>query len=142
MPILSRPRYIHEYALKRRPLPWAHTQWLVSNRAQNSFLATELLARAQTCTPAELASVHVCAHAIKVPVGSKVLDIGAGPGEPTTTMARRLPKHNFVLTDKQEGMVEKAQKRSDGLRHDPCVLVLSTSWIFELCLLALSCCSS
>mmetsp|Transcript_8560 Transcript_8560/g.24039 ORF Transcript_8560/g.24039 Transcript_8560/m.24039 type:complete len:303 (+) Transcript_8560:57-965(+) len=52
-----------------------------------------------------------------IPEGSWVLDIGTGPGEPSSTMARRMPKHSFVLTDKQEPMVEKARKRTEGLSN-------------------------
>jgi trans-aconitate methyltransferase len=51
-----------------------------------------------------------------VPAGSTVLDIGSGPGEPTTTMAKALPSHIFVTTDSQEAMVEKAKVRAQGLR--------------------------
>ena len=52
-----------------------------------------------------------------IPEGGKILDIGAGPGEPTTTMARALPKHSFVTTDSQEPMVEKAKVRAQGLTN-------------------------
>jgi ubiquinone/menaquinone biosynthesis C-methylase UbiE len=52
-----------------------------------------------------------------IPAGGKILDIGAGPGEPTTTMARALPKHSFVTTDSQEPMVEKAKIRAQGLTN-------------------------
>ena len=52
----------------------------------------------------------------KLKEGSKVLDVGAGPGEPTATMAQRLPKHFFVLTDHQEAMLEKARVRAGELR--------------------------
>lgn len=51
-----------------------------------------------------------------VPAGGTVLDVGAGPGEPTTTMANSLPSHIFVTTDSQEAMVEKAKVRAQGLR--------------------------
>jgi len=49
--------------------------------------------------------------------GPRVLDIGAGPGEPTATMARLLPTHTFVLTDKQEPMVEKAKVRTKDMTN-------------------------
>jgi ubiquinone/menaquinone biosynthesis C-methylase UbiE len=55
--------------------------------------------------------------AAAVPAGSKVLDLGAGPGEPTTTMARAMPQHKFVATDKQPPMLEKAKKRTEGLSN-------------------------
>lgn len=52
-----------------------------------------------------------------VPAGSTVLDIGAGPGEPTATMAKKLPDHKFMLTDKQAPMLEKARVRVEGLAN-------------------------
>jgi len=49
--------------------------------------------------------------------GPRELDIGAGPGEPTATMARLLPTHMFVLTDKQEPMVEKSKVRTKDMTN-------------------------
>lgn len=54
---------------------------------------------------------------MQVPAGSRVLDIGAGPGEPTTTMAKRMPENKFVVTDKQHPMLERAKVRTEGLSN-------------------------
>ena len=51
------------------------------------------------------------------PNGSRVIDIGAGPGEPTTTMAKLLETHTFVLTDSQVQMIENAKHRAAGLNN-------------------------
>lgn len=53
----------------------------------------------------------------KVPAGSTVIDIGAGPGEPSKTMATRLSQHKFVVTDKQQPMLDKAKVRLEGLSN-------------------------
>jgi len=45
--------------------------------------------------PARMRTAHWGSRTLlcmQVPAGSKVLDIGAGPGEPTTTMAKRMPE--------------------------------------------------
>lgn len=51
----------------------------------------------------------------KIPEGGRVLDLGSGPGEPTTSLATALPGSRIVSTDVQEAMVEKAKARVGAL---------------------------
>lgn len=41
----------------------------------------------------------------------EILDVGAGVGEPTLTLAKALPKCKILCTDVQQAMVDKAQAR-------------------------------
>jgi ubiquinone/menaquinone biosynthesis C-methylase UbiE len=45
--------------------------------------------------------------------GMTILDLGAGPGEPTCTLAKKYPKAKFVCTDFSGDMVEKAKGRTE-----------------------------
>jgi len=54
---------------------------------------------------------------LKMPEGSRLLDIGAGPGEPSATIAKQNPGLKVLVTDKQEAMLEKAKKRTKGLKN-------------------------
>lgn len=63
---------------------------------------------------------HIIANEVtqlKMPEGSRLLDIGAGPGEPSTTIAKQNPGLKVMVTDKQEAMLEKAKKRTAGLKN-------------------------
>lgn len=44
-----------------------------------------------------------------------VLDLGTGPGEPSTLMAKAMPNIHVTSTDVQAGMIEKAKQRAAGL---------------------------
>lgn len=47
----------------------------------------------------------------------KILDVGSGPGEPSTTLAKAFPQASIVCTDKEADMVAKAEKRAAGLAN-------------------------
>lgn len=49
---------------------------------------------------------------LRLPDGAKVLDVGAGPGEPTTTILTQQPALDVTCTDPQEAMVSKARERT------------------------------
>jgi len=44
-----------------------------------------------------------------------VLDLGTGPGEPSTLIAKAMPKTKVIATDVQPVMIEKAKVRAHGL---------------------------
>jgi len=57
---------------------------------------------------------HVSAELQKLglPNGARVLDVGAGPGEPTATILQSNPTLDVTCTDPQEAMVDKAKQRT------------------------------
>eukprot|EP00933_Yihiella_yeosuensis_P080351 TRINITY_DN9375_c0_g2_i1.p1 TRINITY_DN9375_c0_g2~~TRINITY_DN9375_c0_g2_i1.p1 ORF type:complete len:293 (-),score=68.67 TRINITY_DN9375_c0_g2_i1:134-1012(-) len=46
-----------------------------------------------------------------------ILDLGTGPGEPSTLIARAMPGSMVTATDSQLQMIEKAKKRGEGLNN-------------------------
>jgi SAM-dependent methyltransferase len=54
-------------------------------------------------------------HKVVASGATSVLDLGTGPGEPATMIAKKLPNVAVTATDVQEGMVEKAKARAAGL---------------------------
>lgn len=83
------------------------------------------LVRGQTIDPAIYAKVFennmpMFEEITKLVVesGAKaVLDLGTGPGEPATLIAKALPGAKVVATDFQEGMLDKAKSRGAGLSN-------------------------
>ena len=49
---------------------------------------------------------------LNLPSDAKILDLGAGPAEPTATILAATPTYKITCTDSQEAMIEKGKMRT------------------------------